>query len=228
MGAKTIGIIGTGKLGTVLAQLALKAGYRVYVSGSGDPKNIELTLSALAPGAVAATSEEVATKSNVIVLALPLNKFRELPKKALAHKLVIDATNYWWEVDGPRNEILPNEQSSSEAVQEFLADTRVVKTFSHMGYHHLHDESKPTVERGRKAIAVAGNSEQDSAAASQIVDDFGFDPVYIGPLAAGRHLEPGSPVFGANVEKDELVALLQSSGLNEQPPLRHPHQTDQE
>lgn len=212
MNPTTIGIIGAGKLGTVLAQLALRAGYQVRISGSGDPKKIELTIATLAPGAIASTSEAVTTNSDIVVLALPLSKFRQIPKQQLAGKLVIDATNYWWEVDGPRSDILPDHQSSSEAVQEFLTGSRIVKTFSHMGYHHLHDEASPAGATKRKAIAVAGDDKADVETVGKIVDTLGFDPVYIGPLASGRHLEPGSPAFGAHVAKAELLQLIQSSG----------------
>ena len=93
-GVKTIGILGAGKLGIVLSQLALKAGYKVCIAGSGEPKKIALSVETLTPGAVATTAEAVAKVADVVILAFPLSKFRQISSRALAHKLVIDATNH--------------------------------------------------------------------------------------------------------------------------------------
>lgn len=203
MAIRTVGIIGAGKLGITLAQLATKPGYEVRLAGSGDPNRIALSVDVLAPGAHAVTSV-VAADADIVILALPLGKFRQLPVAALASKLVIDSTNYWWEVDGPRDSIVPDEQSSSQAIQQFLPHSRVVKALNHMGYHDLHDEAKPRGAAGRKAIAIAGDNTQDVAAVAHFVDTLGFDPLPIGALAAGRALEPGHPAFGANLTLLEL------------------------
>ncbi|HWU28865.1 MAG TPA: NAD(P)-binding domain-containing protein [Microbacterium sp.] len=203
---RTLGIIGAGRLGSVLAALAASAGYGVLVARSGDPAPISRAMTAL--GAQAVTVERMATEADGVVLALPLGAYRTLPADLLRGMLVIDAMNYWWGADGIRPDLTDPRTSTSELVQAHLSGARVVKALGHMGYQDLEDDARPAGDPDRRAIAICGDAADDLALVSQLVDAVGFDPVIAGPLASGIMLEPGAEAFGADVDAAELRAML--------------------
>jgi len=190
-----LGIVGAGKLGTTIARAAVAAGYDVGLSGSGPAEEIALTVEVLAPGARAMTTGDVVRHADVVVLAVPTHRFRELPGDLFAGKVLVDAMNYWPPVDGDDRELAAAADGTSAVVQAHFPSARVVKSLNQLGYHELDELGRPAGASDRIAIGAAGEDRVAVRAVMRLVDRLGFDAVDAGPLGNGVALEPGgSPV----------------------------------
>jgi hypothetical protein len=203
----TVGIIGAGRVGAAVARLALAAGYDVVMAGSGEPQRIATLVSYEAPGATAVSAADAAS-ADLVVLAIPLGKYRSLPIEALRGALVIDAMNYWWEYDGAIAEFDDPLTSTSQTLQAFLSGARVVKTLNHMSVYALEHEARPAGDGQRKALAIAGDRDDDVARVANFIDALGFDAVLAGPLAEGVRLEPHTALFAADESAAQVRAIL--------------------
>lgn len=194
-GSPTVGIIGAGRLGTVLAGRATASGHRTLVAGSGGPETLRAHLRVRVPGADAVTREEAAS-ADVVFLALPLGQLDTLPREQLRGRVVVDAMNHWWETDGIRPDLTDPHTSTSEIVQSRLPGARLVKAFNHMAYRDIDELWAPGGDPARNAIAIAGDDADAVALVAHLTDAFGFDPLPIGSLAQGVRLEPDTVAFG--------------------------------
>ena len=204
---KVIGILGAGRVGTAIARSALAAGYAVRVASSRPAAEISLVLQFTAPGAIAGDAADVIAQSDIIVLALPLSKYRSLDAAALAGKIVIDTMNYWAPTDGALAEFETG-RSSSEVVADHLKGARLVRSFNHMGYHEMDGAARPAGHPDRRGLALAGDDASARDTVAGLIDRLGFDPVDAGPLLAARGFAIGTPIFGAGLRRDDLQAAL--------------------
>lgn len=215
MSTQTIGILGAGKVGTGVARQALLAGYRVLIAGSGDPKKIDLIVSVMAPGAVAVTAEQAMAEADLVVLSVPLHKFRTLDPAGLNGKHVLDTMNYWRDTNGDMPE-LADAPSSSEMVLAHIPGARLAKSLNHIGYHELELDARPGGSADRRALAVVSDDEDTRALVLDFVERLGFDAVDAGPLGNGTAFEPDTPIFTGSYTapalEAELVAHLAERG----------------
>ena len=205
---RRLGIVGAGRVGTTIARAAIAVGYDVAISGSGTADRIALIVEVLAPGARPVSTDEVVSHADLIVLAVPMHRFRELPRDLFAGKILIDAMNYWEEIDGVDQELATAPAGTSVVVQQRFPSARVVKSLNHITYYKFDDGRRPQGAPGRIAIAAAGDDRAAVAAVMQLIDRLGFDAVDAGPLEAGLALEPNGPVFGVSYSADALSSLL--------------------
>ena len=191
----TVGVLGAGHVGPVIARLAIKAGYPVTIATSGDPEDIALITEIVIPGAKPRWAGDAVAGADIVVLAIPLHDFLQMDPALLDGKLVIDAMNYWPASDGVLEAF--EDGGSSEIVARRLPGSTVVKALNHIGYHELEDRARPPGAQDRRAAGVAGDDAAAAATIAAVIDRIGYDPVRLPTLRAGRALQPGGPVFGA-------------------------------
>jgi predicted dinucleotide-binding enzyme len=181
----TIGIIGSGNIGSTVARLAVDAGYDVVISNSRGPETLSELAAELGPRARAATASEAAEAGDIVVVSVPLKAYRAVPAEPLAGKVVIDTNNYYPERDGRIPELDDESTTTAELLQDHLGSARVVKGFNNIYFRHLGALSRPSGSADRSALAIAGDDDRAKATVTAFLDDIGYDTVDLGPLAEG-------------------------------------------
>ena len=163
------------------------------------------------PGAEPLWTVDAIGKADIVVLAMPLHRFLRMDPNALSEKLVIDAMNYWPPTDGRLPPPFGDKGiGTSEVIAGRLQDATVVKTLNHVGYHELETYARPSGSVDRRALGVAGDDLDAVNTVGTFVDSIGYDAVPVGPLSAGRVLQPGGPVFGAVLRREDFERAVRS------------------
>ena len=131
------------------------------------------------------TPREAAAFGEVILLAVPYGATPQVGRdyaSELAGKVVLDAGNPRPGRDGPMAEEAV-EMGAGLASQQFLPGVRLVRAFNAISAHNLRSQAHRSGEK--LAIPLAADDEAALQVAARLVTDAGFDPVIVGPLAAG-------------------------------------------
>mgnify|MGYP001279712281 FL=1 len=201
-----IGIIGSGRIGSTLGELWLKAGHEVMFS-SLDLEHDKALAARLGGKARAGTSKEAAAFGEVLLIAVPYAALPQVGRDlgdVVKGKAIIDASNPIVARDG---EIATRarEKGAGLASAEMLPGARLVRAFNAIGYSRLPVIAQRQGER--IGMPMAGDDANAIAVASRLVRDVGFEPVVVGPLAMGKYLIPGTPLAGEQTpEKIRQIA----------------------
>jgi 8-hydroxy-5-deazaflavin:NADPH oxidoreductase len=210
-----IGIIGAGFIGGTLTRRLTELGHTVRVANSRDPQ----TLSDLAgeTGARAVWANEAATDADLVIVSIPQKSVVDLAagivSTAKAGAPVIETNNYYPQRDGYIAEIEAGTPESVWVSQHLGAP--VFKVFNGIFWKHLLENGLPSGTAGRIALPVAGDDPEAKKVVLALVDELGFDPVDAGALAESWRQQPGTPVYGADLDAAGVQAAL-----SEAPPER--------
>jgi predicted dinucleotide-binding enzyme len=208
-----IGIIGSGNIGANAAVLFVRAGHEVLLSNSRGGEGLEALVAELGEKARAGSIEEAARFGEVVLVAIPFGRFKELPAEAFKEKVVIDAGNYYPQRDGNFPELDKDETTSSELLASHLKGARLVKGFNTIWFEHLRtqgDASLPLAER--RAIFIASDDSGAKEIVARLIEELGFATVDTGFLhEGGRRQQPGTSVYNKELTIREAAEVLSAA-----------------
>lgn len=195
-----IGIIGAGHIGGTLTRRFTALGHDVSVANSRGPD----TLAALAAetGAHAVSLGDVARGKELVVVAIPEKSVPGLPENLFgemaAGGVIVDTGNYYPQRDG-RIDAIESGTTESRWVAQQLGRP-VVKAFNTIYAQHLLEAGRPAGEPGRIALPVAGDDPRAKSMVMRVVGELGFDAVDAGALDDSWRQQPGTPVYGTDLD----------------------------
>jgi predicted dinucleotide-binding enzyme len=192
-----IGVIGSGRIGSTLGGIWVKAGHEVMFS-SLDLEHDKALAARMGGKARAGTSKEAAAFGDVLLMAVPYSALPQIGRdlaEPIKGKVVIDASNPIVARDG-ETATWAREKGAGIASAELLPGTHIVRAFNAIGFSRMAEAAQRPGER--IGMPIAGNDAAAIAVASRLVREVGYEPVLVGPLAMGKYLMPGTPLAGEN------------------------------
>lgn len=202
------GIIGAGHIGSNVARAVIAHGHSVVIANSRGPETLAGLVAELGPDARAATPAEAGAAGDVVVVAVPLRSYRDVPVEPLAGKIVLDANNYYFERDGHIPELDRGEATTSGLLQAHLPGSKVAKAFNHILATQIPTDGSPAGTPDRRALATASDSPEAAQFVVALYDELGYDAVNIGPLSESWRVERDRPAYVARQNRAELEANL--------------------
>ena len=188
---KRVGIIGAGRIGQAMAQIALRAGRQVVIANSRGPQSLTPVVEVLGQGASAGTVED-ASAADIVVLGVPWSQVsRAVEGLGWDGRIVIDPTNDFdpSDLDG---------RTSSELVADLVAPARVVKAANTLVAAVL--GSDPHQAGGQRVIFLSGDDGDAKSGVVALFEGAGFFVVDLGGLRdGGRMQQVGAPLAGHNL-----------------------------
>jgi predicted dinucleotide-binding enzyme len=203
-----IGIIGAGHIGGTLARRLTALGHEVSIANSRGPET--LTSLAKETGAKPVTVREAARAGDMVIVTIPEKNVPNLPAGLFdgvaANVVVVDTGNYYPQQRDGRIDAIEQGTTESRWVSDQLGRP-VVKAFNNIFARHLLELGKPK-GAGRIALPVAGDDQRAKDVVIRLIDELGFDGVDAGSLDESWRQQPGTPVYGTDLDADGLRRAL--------------------
>jgi 8-hydroxy-5-deazaflavin:NADPH oxidoreductase len=195
------GMIGAGTLARAIATHPLRTGHEVVFSNRRGPATLADMVADLGPDASAGTVTE-AGQADFVVLAV---NWRSVPDALGAlpprpGRILVDATNQW--ADPPPAAVIDKlSTGGSEVVASLVPDAHVIKAFNNM--YGTVIATDPRTTAGHRILFYAGDDADAKRRFRLAIEEFGFAPVDLGPLRAGRIMQVDGPLTGLHAIRED-------------------------
>jgi predicted dinucleotide-binding enzyme len=201
-----IGVIGSGRIGSTIGGLWVKAGHEVMFSDR-DPEIAKRVATEV--GARAGSVEEAVAFGDAVLIAVPYGALPAIQKQVgekLKGKIVVDPNNPVPSRDGDMA-VAAKEKGAAVSTAALFPGARLARSFNSWGYATMAREANRPAPR--MAMPVAADDPAAKKVGLQLVQDAGFDAVDAGSLAASKRYDLGSEVSGRVMTAAELRQALQ-------------------
>ncbi|MFS4446543.1 NADPH-dependent F420 reductase [Maribacter sp. 2307UL18-2] len=210
-----IGVIGSGNIGGNLGKHWAKAGHEVLFSSRHPEELGSLVQEAGENTKAVSVTEAFEADADVYLLAMPfkaINKIAELYAGEYGNTVIIDATNPYPQRDGEMaQEVRDANYNASEYTAMKFSTAKTAKAFNTIKAKHLRDQAFRNSEK--LTIPFAAQDEESKSITRQLIEDIGFDNLYIGSLSDTRIMDPEQAIYGKSMERTALKELVDSTRI---------------
>lgn len=193
---RSAGIIGSGNIGSAVAQRLIAARYRVVMANTRGPASLEEHARRL--GVIPGTVEDAVAAQDFIVIAIPEHAVAALGEGLFAQvapeTVILDTGNYYPGVRDGSIAIIDEGLCDSEWVARTIGQP-VVKMFNTIHANRIAESFRPSGASDRICLPVAGDERTAKMRAIAMADAIGFDAIDTGTLAESWRQQPGTPVY---------------------------------
>jgi len=202
-----IGIIGTGRIGSALAEHWSRAGHELMIS-SRHPEQLRPLAERLGPSVRVGTPADAAAFGEVLLISVPYGALPQIGRDYAAQmqgKVVLETGNPFPARDGEMAEPA-RAKGTGVASVEYLPGVRLVRAFNSIPHTAVLGEAHRSGEL--IGVPLAADDPVALKLAERLVRDAGFEPVVVGGLARAKEFDVGTTVFGRALTARELRQAL--------------------
>ena len=205
-----IAIIGSGNIGGNLGLHWSQAGHEVLFSSRHPDQLKDLVIRAKGTAKAVSVAKAFEANVDVYLLAVPFKAIDELAETYAGEfggKVLIDATNPYPERDGDMaQKIKDSNQNASEYTAMKFSTALTAKAFNTIYADHLKGRAFRDSDKLAIPFAAQGNKAKETT--QQLIENIGFDAVYIGDLSLTHIMDPDQKLYGKSTNAAGLRKML--------------------